>query len=280
MESSSSTNKICISVDGSNYSAMAFDIALNELYKKENEIHLINISNPKAKDLPFNMQPESIRSNFQGKLVTKLPKSKYFVQFQNKQIQDRHSLERVYEIATSLQSDVLVVGFQSKPNKLKNEITSGIRFIIENINIPTFIIKEYIPREKTKSLGYIWLACIDTSESLAFNALTKALKYMDAEKDQIVCLHVGSDNGIIEQIENNFAKFTKENRLKDSKVIILREIKESRADSICEYVNFTPDTPNFVILGHNKSKYLYNKYLKSPCEGIIRHAWTNIFFQS
>ena len=73
-------NIYCVAVDGSKSSEYAFNLVLNELYRKGDKIYVVHISNcQKAIDLPFDYQPETILSKYDTKLSGKILKSHFEV---------------------------------------------------------------------------------------------------------------------------------------------------------------------------------------------------------
>jgi hypothetical protein len=156
-------NIYCVAVDGSQSSEYAFNLVLNELYKKGDKIYIVHISNSqKANDLPYDYQPETILSKYDTKLSGKLLKSHFEVINKERDAKNDHALVQVNEIAIAKKCTLLVMGFHGhKCNNNKNELTKGINYIINNIKLPTIIVKENSQRKSKENNSFTWLTAME-----------------------------------------------------------------------------------------------------------------------
>lgn len=276
--------KYCVCVDGSIFSEYGLDLTLDEFFDSSKDVFVgLHIKQKNQSDLPFKMKSESIYSYIESKLITSLSKDKYFIQIIEEDNSKRHPIAQVYDCCVKLEYNYLIVGFQGTSKKQKNEITNGIKYLITNVHLPCFIIKDFTPRKEKKNKGYIWLACIDTHNSRGWKAFHEAINFIDNEKDTILCMHFNASKNEKELVEKCFLQECEEHKIKN-KQFIIQEYNSSRSisDQIVDYVNHCQETPDFVILGHNSSKYSNYKLdvMISPAVGIMSKAYTNIMFYS
>lgn len=274
--------KFCVSLDGSKYSEFGLDLTSLELFKKENDLLMaVHVKHLNQKSLPFNLQCENISSYATSKLVGKFMKDKYYVILQEPDKTYTHPLNQIHDYCVKNNVDYLIVGFHgTTENKKKDDITSGIMYLIKQIHIPCIIVKEFIPRDKKKNKGYVWLACIDTHLSRGWKALLKSFPLMK-EEDELICLHLTSNDNEKKLVETEFYKLCKEFNIKKNKMNLAPfNSKQSIAQQIIEQVNFCDNAPDFIVLGHNSQKYDINSINQTPCVEIIRKAYTNIVFHS
>jgi len=271
-----------ISVDGSNFSDWGFDLIFNEIYKKNDYITLLHVANQKKiSDIPFKFQPAQIISKYETKLIGKLPKNDYIIIRKDREDDKVHALELVNQVAKINQADLLILGCQGhKGVKDKKELSSGITYLIKYINIPSIVIKENSQRLKKEAQGFNWLVCIENHYTRSFKAFELACSLIDKEKDSIFALHLSMLGDNYKETEDAFDKYcTKANINKRKFVAIEKNPNLSIGRNICDYVNFGDDFIDFVVIGHNVSKYSTN-ISSSPTVDVIKYAQANILFSS
>ncbi len=272
-----------VSVDGSDNSDWGFDMIFNEIYKKGDYITLIHVANQKKiSNIPFKNQPDQIMSKYETKLIGKLPKSDYLLIRRDRDNDKIHALEVVQTVAKTNNVDLLVLGSTGhKGVKDKKEISSGISYLIEHITIPSILIKENSQRSKKESKGFNWVVCIENHYTRSFKAFELATTLINKETDSIIALHL--TNNLVEnykETEDAFEKYcTKVGITKRRFIPTEKKLSVSTGKNICDFVNFGDDYIDFVVIGHNYTKYVNNKG-ESPTVEIIKYAQANILFSN
>ena len=275
------SNKFCISVDGSKFSDFGFELIFNEFFSKGDKMVVVHISNTeKLPNIPFNFQPDTIFSKYQTKLLGKLLNTDYMLIVQPKENNSFHALKQVLNINTQKNCNVLVMGFQGhKSEENKKEITKGTIFMIENVHIPTFIIKDKSPRISKSSGGYNWLVGIEDTNSRSFKAFQYCLNFFDSKKDKITIVHIYSKNESNGQVlfEKEILKFCQLKNLKTNFEIKFLENNESSiGKQLNDFINFGEDCFDFIVIGHNAGKYKNLEF--SPIIEICKYAEANILY--
>lgn len=164
-------NKFCVSVDGSKFSDFGFELVLNEFFKKRDKLLVTHISNQdNLNNTPFIALPDTIQTRYETKLLGKLLQQDYNIVIQPLDKNMVHAIEQVFDICVANNCNIMMLGFQGyKADKIKKEITKGTIFMIENVHIPTFILKDYTPRSEKPTEGYRWFVGIENSNSKSFN---------------------------------------------------------------------------------------------------------------
>lgn len=270
--------KYCISVDGSAFSEYGFDLIFDELYEKGDHILVSHICNSeKLADIPFESQPKSISSKYESKLTGKLNQTDYEINIKERDNNSDHALQIVNELAKSKNCSILLLGFHGhKGEKEKKELSKGIIYLVKQIKIPTFIIKERTQRKAKESGGFTWMVCIEKSNTRSFFAFEFALNYVKKELDRVIGINIvdGYKDTVIELQFNSLCKKMGIKNTSFQYLPIQREIKVT--GMICEIINFGKECVDFLIVGHNPNKFL--KVEDSPLMEIMKNAKTNILF--
>jgi hypothetical protein len=279
MESTSKSNSFCISVDGSEFSDYAFDLVLNELYQKKDKIFIFHIANPtKSSEIPYNFKPDVISSKYDSKLTGKLNKGDFQVIVKDRDEKSAHALQQVYQLATEKNGSILVLGFKGHKATADNDLTKGVNFVINNIKLPTIVVKENLQRSKKGSFN--WLCSIEQANSRSFKAMEFSLNYIDKSKDQVIGLHItlyGESHA--EEIKTYFENTCQENGVINYNFITIdKENSVSIGKAIANYANFSEIPIDFLVLGHNPNKYEQKDV--SPAFDVINSAQCNILFYS
>lgn len=273
------SKKYCISVDGSAYSEYGFDLVFDELYEKGDSIFLTHISNSeKLKEIPFEYQPQSIQSKYESKLIGKLPQTDFEILLKDKMRSDQHALEITHDLAKNRICSVLVTGYQGHKGGSGKDLSKGIVYLIKNVKIPTFIIRERSQRRYKESGGFTWLVCIEKSNTRSYTAFEFAVNYINKDVDKIIGVNIvdGYKDTVIELQFNSLCKKT---GIKNcSFQYINRDKAMSVTDHINEIVNYGQESVDFLVVGHNPAKYL--KMDEYPLVEVMRKAKTNILFYS
>ena len=269
--------KYCICVDGSVYSEYGFDLVFDELYEKGDNIVVTHVyNNEKLSEIPFDNQPKSIQSKYETKLIGKLVQTDFEIIIKDKGNSNEHSIEIVNGLAKNRNCTMLVMGFHGhKGEKEKKEVSKGIIYLIKQIKLPTFIIKERSQRKSKESGGFLWLVFIEKSNTRSFYAFEFALNYINKDLDKIMGINIvdGYKDTVIELQFNSICKKVGIKNISFQYLPIQRDLKVT--GMICEMVNFGKDYVDFLVLGHNPSK---TKVEESPCLEVMKNSKTNILF--
>lgn len=274
-----SGTKFCISVDGSKYSDYGFELIFNDMFKRGDRIVVAHISNSEKMDqIPFNYLPDTIQNKYETKLIGKLLKSDYSLVVQPKEKKVSHAMEQVFKICNQNRCDVLVMGYQGhKADHHKKDITKGTVFMIENVHIPTFIVKDDITRTKKTDGSFSWLIGIENSNSKSFKAFEYSLKFMDLQKDRIVILHIKQFKEREEElIENEIKNFCVKNKIENADIKLVENDGTSIGTQINSFINYGEVNFDFVVIGHNCEKY--KNLESSPIIEICKTAQVNILY--
>jgi hypothetical protein len=288
ISSTTLTNNVyCVAVDGSQSSEYAFDLVLNELFQKGDKIYVVHISNPeKLNELPFEYQPDTIISKYDTKLSGKILRSYFEVIHKEREPKNDHALVQVNEIAIAKKSTLLVMGFHGhKMINNKNELTKGISYIINNIKLPTIVVKEKSQRKKKDNNGFTWMSAIEDNTSRSFKAFQYSLNCVDINRDKVVGAHVKIyDDYWAREVKDSFEKICNDRGVLNSKFYVVEKPADKEIqDVLSDLVNFNEnETVDFFVLGHNPGKYgNYNiKFKGIPVVEVIRKAQANILFYS
>lgn len=274
--------KYCVSIDGSVFSEFALDFTIDELMNDSSDKKIIatHIKIANQDNLPFKMQSKSIHSYIESKLIGNFNRDKYFIQIFEEDKKQVHAIAQIYESCLKFNYDYMIVGFQGTSKNEKNEITHGIMYILTSVHLPCFIIKEYIPRNQKKNKAYVWLACIDHHHSRGWKAFTSACSFIK-ENDTVIITHFSNNSKETELIEKEFHSLNEKLKIKHFKTNFQElDSKKTIGQQIVEIVNYSEITPDFVILGHNTTKYSSDNVQSSPAVEVMKKAYTNILFHS
>lgn len=268
--------KFALSVDGSMYALNSFNFVMHEFFTLSDFIFVYHIKAPNQLDLPYAMQAVTIKSLYESKLISTFTKEHYSLEISDQDLKEVNHISQVYSMAVKAGSNVMFVGFQGSQTKPKEELTSNIRYLIKNVKLPCFIIKDYNPRSEKQSKGYLWLVCIEAPNSRSWNAFLFALNYIK-KNDQIICFHINHNSGTGEKIKSEFEELCSNNSLS---TYSFQQIDSTLTVSslILNNVNYTENTPDFVVIGHNSSKYTEEGGKESPAVEVLKKAQTNILF--
>ena len=178
---------------------------------------------------------------------------------------------------------------------IRGKLTYNIKYLIDNITIPTFIMREFTQRKEKKNGGYLWMVCIDYPNSRGWNAFDNALKYI-TDKDKILCLHVKNKSKSSEDLDLMIKQFKEicdkkgikncefayedcEDISNNDKSYEYGNCNKYISDKIVQKINQATEWPDFVIMGHN-TDYKNSKGNVSPVIEVLLRAYTNIFYYS
>jgi nucleotide-binding universal stress UspA family protein len=283
MDSTSSTKNYCIAVDGSQYADWAFELVLDELYKKGDKITVVHITNSaKISEIPFAYQPKTIISKYDAKLTGKLASTDFRIITQERDTKATHALMQVYKIALSNNCTLLAMGFYGHKATNKNELTKGITYAIDNIRLPTIVVKENHKRKDKDSGSFTWMAAIETANTLSFKAFQFALNYIDLSKDKIIGTHIKLYNdSMAKEVKNYFEKTCLEKNSANFYFSILNNDRNlDIGNQLSNFVNYNEtESIDFAVMGHNVGKYSKegNNSI-SPLVPFIKSAKCNIIF--
>lgn len=269
--------KFTLSVDGSKYSLDSFNLVMHEFFTLQDKIFVYHIKANNQLDLPFASQAENIKSVYESKLIGSITKEHYSLVVADQDSKEINKIAQVYSLALKANTTVLFIGFQGTKTKPKDELTNNIKFLISNVKIPSFIIKDYNPRSEKLLKGYTWLICIDSPNSRSWNAFVFALNYIKPS-DHIIGFHINPNSVISQAVNDEFILMCSSNAIVNAEFKIIKDTHQSVSQEILNYVNYTEKTPDFVVLGHNTSNYREDLNKDSPAVEVLKKAQTNILF--
>lgn len=275
----SKPKRICISVDGSNYSDYAFELIFNEIYKPKDYILVTHIFNSaKLPTIPYLYQPDTIISKYSTKLLTKIPQDYYSVRKEDRIKKDEHALRYVIDIAKKSNIDMLVVGFKGHKSKDNSHFfSSGVAYLLKNNNFPTLVVKQNVKRSEKKDNKFNWLFSIEDTSSKSFSAFKFALQFINKKVDSVVGYHI-DNKGLKADIEKEFRKICiQEGIQKIDFVAEKKDMKLTIGRQISKYVNESEGTDiDFVIMGENSSRY--HKIEDCPAGEVLNNVLANVLF--
>ena len=273
------SKRICISVDGSQYSDYAFDLIFNELYRPKDYILLTHIYNSsKLSSIPFTYQPDTIISKYSTKLLTKIPQDYYSVRKEDRVKKDEHALSYVLEIAKKSNIDILVVGFKGyKPKNDSQLFSSGVGYLIKNNIFPTLVVKQNIKRSEKKNQKFNWLFSIEDTSSLSFKAFKFAIQFFDKKNDVVLGYHIDNKH-FKDEIEKEFKTICQKEGIENTQFIVEKKVSGlSIGKQISKFVNETNGTDvDFVIMGNNPGKH--PQLQECPLGEVLNNALANVLF--
>lgn len=270
----------CIAIDGSKCSDWAFELVFNELYQKGDKIIVVHISN-NEKEVPFAFQSKTIMSKYDAILTGKLQPQDYSLIFKEREKKSEHALAQVNTIATENKASILILGFMG--HKMKTgEISKGITYVINNVKIPTIVVKENSQRKNKEDKSFTWCSFIEQPNTRSFKAFQFAMNYV-SPKDHIVTAHIKVNGDMyIKEIKEISEKALKDKGITNYKFdSINSKSNELVTTQICNYVNYNEtDTIDFLVLGHNPTKIVEDKNHVKACvvSAAIQSAQSNILF--
>jgi hypothetical protein len=272
-------HKFCISVDGSIFSDYGFDFTVNDLYKSGDEITLVHVINKKKlDDIPFNFKPEVIMSKYETQLIGKFPKSCWKIVQLDKRDEVQHALQQVYTLCQQDWNNVLVVGHSGhKSSKVSMDVTKGINFILNYMKIPTFIMRESLSRKSKPS--FTWMICMTALGSRSYKAFEFAIPFIHPD-DKVIALHVKKDNESADSLRENFEAICKARNFKNFKFDERKKTDcfEKIGKTIANFVNFSDEFVDILVVGKNSSKY--DSIEDLPAYEIIKNSEANFLFYS
>ena len=278
-----SMKNYCIAIDGSQHSDWAFNLVFEELFQKGDKITLVHISNG-SKDVPFAFQPKTIISKYDAKLTGRLSTLDFKIVQEEKKANVIHALLQVNDIALANKCTMLVLGFQGHKDNKEN-ISRGVNYVIDNIKLPTIVVKENITRKSKDSGAFTFCTSIEQANTRSFKAFQFAVNYIDVTKDKVLGMHIKIYNdSFIKEVKEYFEATCTEKGVKNFAFQPLENEKDvSVGEQICNFANYNEkESIDFLILGHNPIKYKTNADAKnsSPLNTAIKSAKTNILFFS
>ena len=276
----SKKNIFCVSIDGSIYSNYGFDITFSELYKKGDRLEVVHIYNPEKTDLPYEAQPKTILSKYTTICSGKFSNSDYDVIVTEKKSSDSHAIDALYSVAVKHSATAIVMGYQGyKVKDTQDHLSKGIIYMLRNISIPTFIIKECCFRNKKESGGFNWAVFIEDQDTKSYASFQKAINFIHPNKDKVIGYSIlNSKEEKRHNLEQDFKSICETAKIKNFSFNIIEKTEDSIGKMMCDIVNFGNDNADFAVVGHNVAKY--NQINSSPTIDMIKNAQANIFYYS
>jgi len=268
-----------VSVDGSQFSHVAFEQCYNEFYRECDTITVCSIADKSKTYLPYDLQPDTIYNRYRTFLLSHIHSSKYKIITNDKKA-DVSVKDQILQVANESKATALFIGYTGRKG-VKAEPTvmgSTTRHAVINTKIPLIITKTLESREKNKSGGFTFLVCLDGSIK-ANSGLNFVKKLIRSPNDQVVgCMVEAPENADkAVEIRQTFDNFLKETKFKGDFVTLPYQIYI--ADEIIKFINKGEShTVDFVVIGNSgrRSQLEGVTTLGSVAEKLITHAKANI----
>mmetsp|Transcript_12288 Transcript_12288/g.12717 ORF Transcript_12288/g.12717 Transcript_12288/m.12717 type:complete len:303 (+) Transcript_12288:17-925(+) len=285
-ETASLCNNISVGVDGSDGSHNAVELIVQDYHRKGlDKLTVIHISDSKHDhDKGHQFNTKFIFNHYNDYLKKHLNQEDYEIVFEERK-ENESLFEQVYEIASSKNANLLVIGFRgvSGNTTRPDNLTNGIKYLVHKPLIPCLVVKEKVHREYRTEGGFKWLVCIESAESKSFKAFLHILRYVDAENDIIHGFSVDMKDGNSKKVEEAFKEQCKKNGvLKSEFSTIQKEEKDNIKHAIHTWVEEHLRNENhfidFIVLGYNPQKYNFNKEASNTTVDILKDLSVNVFF--
>ena len=104
--------RYAVAVDGSQASDLAFQVAMDGLYRDNvDTLNVLTITNSKKTDIPFNFRPEYIEEKYKSRMYDMISHKKGdFYMRETDHLENKTVKEEIYDLANAIESTILVVG--------------------------------------------------------------------------------------------------------------------------------------------------------------------------
>lgn len=285
-ESVNLCNNIFIGIDGSEGAHNAVEIAVKEFYRKGLDritlVHITNLAKEHEKGIQYHSK--TIHTNYSEYLKQHVLENDYEIIFEERK-ETENVFEQINAIANSKKADLLVLGFRGYKGNKKgpNELSKSVTYLVHKPLIPVLIVKEKTHREYRPELGFKFLFCVESQDSKSFKAFNHILRYIDADSDIIHGITVDTGNGEAKKVETAFKEVTQKNEIKNVQFDVVpavegKSIKTAIHDWIQNHIKQESHFIDFVVMGYNPSKYIYDKEGQNTTVEIIKDIDVNVFF--
>jgi hypothetical protein len=285
MDNQISSNKhknttICLSVDGSEHSEIAFNLIAHE-YMPKDDVKLMIIyiyKNDTDDNNNFNNLKDTVIQEYDTKIL-KFPEERSCFIKENRSEKSKHSLEQVSNIVTKYHGDFLFCGYYGikGPKGDNKELTKGVNYLLGHSSVPTVIIKENSLDNKKVNKGFKWCFIFDASYMNYLVAMEKFLPLVDKENDIIFGYGLYlSGNNKEDHIKKDFNSVMSEAEITNYSYQLV-EYHKSSFDAIVEIINFGEISFDFLVFRHHPERYLEGD-IKTEVTNVVTKSSCNICF--
>ena len=186
--------KITVGVDGSEIAHMAYQCAAY-LRKPEDKIDVFHISTPGKDYLPYDLQPDYIKENYDNLLISSVPEDRRTVTIVEKKTgQSTKGAVCEYINNADEKTDFLVVGCAGRkgPKTDPTILGSTTDYSLRAAHCSCIIVKKKMEKfaEAEKRSKAKFMACVDGSDN-SHKAYTEACR-IAFDTDELIILHIYS----------------------------------------------------------------------------------------
>ena len=282
------SNCFIVGIDGSVGSHNAFELVLNDLYRKGlDKMILVHVFGEKDEEAGIQFHSKTIYNKYIEELKSKLNEEEYEIIFEERK-PNENVFEQINKIAVAKSASLMVLGFRGKSGAKSrpDELSKAITYLVHKPKIPVLIIKNRIFRGDKTDFAYNWLVCLESPESKSFKALESMCRFVDVDNDTFTAITVKSEksNGENESaIQKKFEEKMNEFEIKKFSYKVLEKEGEDKVhETIFKLIkDCQKDTTiafDFVVCGYNPLKYSFNKDASNTTVDILKFSDVNIFF--
>lgn len=283
-------NAFLVAIDGSEGSENALNLVVKNFHRRGlDKIFLVHITDPlKDKERGIDYQSKTIYHKYSDLLKSTLNEADYEIYFEDIK-QNENVFEQVNEIAVAKNATMIVLGFRgyNGTKTRPNELSKGITYLVHKPKIPVLVVKEKVLREFRQSNNFKFLVALESAESKSFKALRSMLRFVDLENDIIHGLHVETQGRALDDkhpVKIAFEQEMKKEEVKNFDFSFI-EIEDKLVPIhklvlkwVTEHLSNENHFIDFIVLGYNSSKYLFNKEAPNTTVDLIKNAHCSVYF--
>jgi hypothetical protein len=251
---------ICVSVDGSDHSDLAFDLVTKEFLGSDSKLLLMYISNSKYDDtFNYRNKKQTIVSRYGSKMVFFSDRSFFLIEERNYNCS--HCLEQVYSHASQYKANFFFTGYYGikGPKGDNKELTKGTDYLLSNCTIPLVIVKDTKLRQNTKTGAYNWLFVFDKKFSTPLKCFHAFAPLVNPSKDFVMGLTLKEVYSVEpDNIESDFMEAANSMGIKNIKYEF-STYEKTASSLITSKVNFGEIIFDFLVIFNNTSMYRLEK---------------------
>jgi hypothetical protein len=255
-----SSNLICVSVDGSDHSDLAFDLVTKEFLGSDSKILLMYICNSKYDDtFNYRNKKQTIVSRYGSKMIFFSERSFFLIEDRNYNCS--HSLEQVHSHAAQYKANFFFTGYYGikGPKGDNKELTKGTDYLLSYCTIPLVIVKDTKLRQYTKTGGYNWLFVFDKKFSTPLKCFHAFAPLVDPSKDFVMGLTLKEVYSVDpDDIQSDFMTAAESMGIKNISYEFAN-YEKAASSLITSKVNFGEIIFDFVVIFNNTNMYRQEK---------------------
>lgn len=288
-EGESICNVFLVGIDGSEGSHNAVELVTTNFYRPGLDkiilVHITNLKKEQEKGVKYHSK--TIYNKYHEYLQElKIKQDDYEMIFEDRK-ENENVFEQINDIAVAKSATLLVLGFRGyKGTKNRpDELSKSVTYLVHKPRIPVLVVKEKTSRKYRPNYQFKWLICLESAESKSFKAMKSMLRFVDSDNDIIYGLNIApadqveKDNNVKRVFEEQMKKFEIKNYQFN---IITREDDKSVNELLTKWINNHISGDNhyldFVVMGYNPIKYLFNKETSNTTVELLKNVTCNVYF--